>query len=91
VGGNQRRRKKHKSNLEDKDVDHPISDFPCEAAEMVFFGDEEHQPDCPWKNSGVERAIGDALDKWEFTDSSMEEDMIQNRVSLEGNGNVNCN
>jgi hypothetical protein len=24
VGGNQGRRKKHKSNLEDKDVDHPI-------------------------------------------------------------------
>jgi hypothetical protein len=90
VGGNQGRRKKHKSNLEDKDVDHPIPDLPCEAAEMVFFGDEEYQPDCPWKNSGVERAIGDALDEWDFTDSSMEGDMIQNSVSLEGNGNENC-
>ncbi len=57
---------------------------------MVFFGDEEYQPDCPRKNSGVERAIGNALDEWDFTDSSMEGNMTQNRLSLEGNGNENC-
>ena len=90
VGGNQERRKQHKSNLEDEDVDHPIPDLPCVAAKMVFFGDEEYQQDCPWKNSGVEREIGDVIDEWDFTDSSMTGDMIQNRVSLEGNGNENC-
>jgi hypothetical protein len=89
VGENQGRRKKHKSNLEDEDVDHLIPDLPSVAAEMVFFGDEEYQPDYPWKNSGVERAIGDALDEWDCTDSSMKEDMIQNRVSLEGSCNEN--
>ncbi len=76
VGGNQGRRKKHKSNLEDKDVDHPIPDLPCAADKMVFFEDEEYQPDCPWKNSGVERAIRDAIDEWDFTDSSMTGDMM---------------
>jgi hypothetical protein len=89
VGENQGRRKKHKSNLEHEDVDHPIPDLPCVAAEMVFFGDDEYQPDRPWKNSGVERAIEDALDDWVFTDSSMEGDMIQNMVSLECNVNEN--
>ncbi len=44
--GNQGRRKKHKSNLEDKDVDPPLPDLPCVAAEMVFLGDEDYQPDC---------------------------------------------
>ncbi len=70
-------------------MDHLIPDLPHEAAEMVFFGDEQYQPDCLWKNPGAERAIGDALDEWDFTDSSMEGNMIQNRVSLEGNGNEN--
>ncbi len=60
--GNQGRRKKHKSNLEDKDVDPPLPDLPCVAAKMVFLGDEDYQPDCPWKISGIERAIRDELD-----------------------------
>jgi hypothetical protein len=77
-------RKKHKSNLKNKDVDHPIPDLPCVAAKMVFFGDKDYQPDCPWKNSGVEKAIGDALDEWDFTDLSMEGDMINYRVKVVG-------
>ena len=86
-GGSQGRRKKHKSNLEDKDVDHSLPDLPCAAANLVFFGDEGYQPDCPWEISGVERAIGDALDEWDFTDSNMEGNLRLNRVSLEGNDN----
>ncbi len=31
VWGNQGRRKRRKSNLEDKDVDHPLPDLPCVA------------------------------------------------------------
>jgi hypothetical protein len=85
---NQGRRKKHKSNLEDKDVDPPLPDLPCVAAEMVFLGDEDYQPDCPWKISGIERAIRDELDEWDFTDSNMEGSLRLNRVSLEGNGNA---
>jgi hypothetical protein len=59
--GNQGRRKKHKLNLEDKDVDPPLPDLPCVAAKMVFLGDEDYQPDCPWKISGIERAIRDEM------------------------------
>jgi hypothetical protein len=46
--GKQSRMKKHKSNLEDKYVD-PPPDLPCVPTEMTFFGDEDYQPDCPWK------------------------------------------
>ncbi len=87
VGGNQGRRKRHKPNLEDKDVDKPLPDLLCVASKMVFFGDEDYQPDCPWKIPGIERAIGDALDEWDFTDSNMEGSLRLNRVSLVGNGN----
>ncbi len=73
--------------MEDEDVDHPLPDLPCVAAKIVFFGDEDYQPDCPWKISGVERAIGDALDEWDFTDSNTEGSLRLNRISLEGNGN----
>jgi hypothetical protein len=47
--------------LEDKDVDPPLPDLPCVAAKMVFLGDEDYQPDCPWKISGIERAIRDEM------------------------------
>jgi hypothetical protein len=86
--GNQGRRKKHEWKLEDKDVDPPLPDLPCVAAKMVFIGDEDYQPDCPWKISGIERAIRDELDEWDFTDSNMEGSLRLNRVSLEGNGNA---
>ncbi len=68
-------------------MDPPLQDLPCVAAEMVFLGDEDYQPDCPWKISSIERAIKDELDEWDFTDSSTEESLRLNRVSLEGNGN----
>jgi hypothetical protein len=82
--GKQSRTKRHKSNLEDKDVD-PLPDLPCKPAEMVFFGDEDYQPDCPWKNTGIEGAINDALDEWDCTDSNTEGSLQMNWVSLEGN------
>ncbi len=68
-------------------MDHPLPDLPYVAAKMVFFGDEDYQPDCPWKISGIERPIGDALDEWNFTDSNTEGSSRLNRVSLEGNVN----
>jgi len=40
--------------LEEEDVD-PAPNFPRLPTEMVFFGDDDYQPDRPWKNSGDER------------------------------------
>ncbi len=37
---------------------------------MVFIGDDDYQPDCPWKNSGNEGSINDAMDEWDDTDSN---------------------
>jgi hypothetical protein len=68
--GNQGRKKKHKSNLKYKDVNPPLPDLSCIAANMVFLGDEDYQSDCPWKISGIERAIRDELGEWDFTDSN---------------------
>ncbi len=85
TGGNLSRRKKQRSNLEDEDVDPPIPDLQCVPTEMVFFGDEDYQPDCPWKISGIERAMEDVLDEWDVTDSNTEGNLRMNQVSLEGN------
>ena len=68
-------------------MDPPLPDLPCVAAKMVFLGDEDYQPDCPWKISGIERAIKDELDEWDFTDSNTKGSLSLNWVSLEGNGN----
>jgi hypothetical protein len=89
VEGNQgrKKRKRLKSNLEDKVVDHPLLDLSCVAATMVFFGDEDYQPDCLWKRkiSSIEGATGDALDEWDVTDSNTEGCSRLNQVSSEGN------
>ncbi len=63
----------------------PPPDLPCVPTEMVFFGDKDYQPDCPWKNSGIEGAINDVMDEWDDTDSNTEGSLQMNRVSLEGN------
>jgi hypothetical protein len=52
---------------------------------MVFFGDDDYQPDCPWKDSSIERAMEDALDEWDVTDSHTGGSLRMNWVSLEGN------
>ncbi len=84
-----------KSNLEDEDLNPPISyaKLPDVAAEMVFVGDEDYQPDCPWKNSGIEQGIDEALiEDWGAgtsngnSDSYMEGGMgLRKQVKLEGN------
>ena len=48
--------------------------------EMVFFGDDDYQPDYPWKNSVDERG-DDNTNDWDETNSHGESLMV-NRVSL---------
>ena len=50
MGGSQGRCKKHKTHLEEEDAD-PVPNLPGLPTEMVFFGDDDYQPDCPWTNS----------------------------------------
>jgi hypothetical protein len=38
-----------------------MPNLPGVAADMVFVGDEDYQPDCPWKISGIEQEIDEAL------------------------------
>ncbi len=59
MGGSQGRCKKHNTNLEEEDVD-PVDTF--------FFGDDDYQSDCPWKNSGDNRGDEDIIE-WDETDS----------------------
>jgi hypothetical protein len=49
---------------------------------MVFFGDDDYQPDCPWKNSVDERGDDDT-NEWDETNSHGESLRV-NRVSLGG-------
>ena len=79
--GSQKRRKKHKTNLEEEDVD-PAPNFPRLPTGMVFFGDDDYQPDRPWKNSGDDR-VDDNTNEWDDTDSRGESLRI-NWVSLDG-------
>jgi hypothetical protein len=81
MGGSQGRCKKHKTHLEEEDAD-PVPNLPGLPTEMVFFGDDDYQPDCPWKNSGDERGDEDT-NEWDETDSHGEI-LRMNRVSLDG-------
>ena len=49
-------------------------------AEMIFIGDDDYQPACPWKNSVDERG-DDKTNEWDETISHGESLRI-NRVSL---------
>jgi hypothetical protein len=83
-----RRKKRYKSNLDEEDLDPPTPNLPGVAAKNVFVGDEDYQPDCPWKISGYLREIDEALmEHWgETSDSYREESVgVRNRVSFKGN------
>jgi hypothetical protein len=83
-----RRKKRYKSNLDEEDLDPPMPNLPGVAADMVFVGDEDYQPDCPWKISGIEQEIDEALmEHWgETSDFYIEGSLgLRNRVSFEGN------
>ena len=65
-----------------------MPNLPGVAADMVFVGDEDYQPDCPWKISGIEQEIDEALmEHWgETSDSYVEGSLgLRNQVSFEGN------
>ena len=79
TGCSQGRRKKHKTNLEEEDVG-TVPNLPRLPTEMVFFGDDDYQPDCPWKNSVDERGDDDT-NEWDETNSHGESLRV-NRVSL---------
>jgi hypothetical protein len=81
TGCSQGRRKKHKTNLEEEDVG-TVPNLPRLPTEMVFFGDDDYQPDCPWKNSVDERGDDDTYE-WDETNSHGESLRV-NRVSLGG-------
>ena len=70
TGCNQINCKKHKTNFEEKDVD-LVPNLPRLPTEMVFSGDVDYQPDCPWKNSGNEKGDED-INEWDETDSRAE-------------------
>ncbi len=80
TGCSQGRRKKHKTNLEEEDVG--TVNLPRLPTEMVFFGDDDYQPDCPWKNSVGERG-DDHTNEWEETNSHGESVRVD-RGSLGG-------
>ena len=81
TGCSQGRRKKHKTNLEEEDVG-TVPNLPRLPTEMVFFGDDDYQPDCPWKNSVDERG-DDNTNEWDETNSHGESLRV-NWVSLGG-------
>ena len=64
--------------MEEEDVD-LVPNLPRLPIEMVFFRDDDYQPDCPWKNSCDERGDGDTSE-WDETDS-LGESLWTNRVS----------
>ena len=82
TGCSQGRCKKHMTNLEEEDVG-TVPNLPRLTTEMVFFGDDDYQPDCPWKNSVDERG-DDNTNEWEETKSHGESLRI-NWVSLDSN------
>ena len=71
--------KKHKTNLEEEDVG-TVPNMPRLPTEMVFFGDDDYQPDCPWKKSVDERGDDDTNELDET--NSHGESLRINRVSL---------
>ena len=81
TGCSQGRCRKHKTNLEEEDVG-TVPNLPRLPTEMVFFGDDAYQPDCPWKNSVDERRDDDT-NEWDET-NSRGESLRVNRVSLGG-------
>ncbi len=81
TGCSQGRRKKHETNLEEEDVD-TLPNLPRLPTEMVFFGDDDYQTDCPWKNSVDERGDEDT-NEWDETNSHGESLRV-NWVSLGG-------
>jgi hypothetical protein len=89
-----RRRKRYNSNLEEDELNPPMPDLPGVAAEMVFVGDEDYEPDCPWKNSGMEQEINDTLtiEDWGAHESESNTErrmgLLGNRVSLVGTNEV---
>ncbi len=86
TGCSQRRHKKHKTNLEEEDVG-PVPNLSSTLpAEMIFIGDDDYQPACPWKNSVDERR-DDNTNEWDETISHGESLRI-NWVSLGGDTTV---
>jgi hypothetical protein len=63
----QGKRKKRNTNLGEEEVD-PVPDLPRLPTEMVFLGDEDYEPDCPWKNS-IDEGGDDNTNEWDDTDS----------------------